>query len=138
MQKFVTAQWKKAMAFDLTIEDATIPVDADEQFGGAGYGPKPKALMLTALAGCTGMDVVSMLGKMRIPFDSFSIEIEAKQADEHPKVYTDILVRYRFTGDQLNEDKIETAIELSLGKYCAVAATLKKTATLKHELLMNP
>jgi putative redox protein len=138
MKKMVTAQWQKNMAFDLTIEDATIPVDADEKFGGEGYGPKPKGLMLTSLAGCTGMDVVSMLGKMRIPFDGFSIEIEAENAEEHPKVFTNILVRYIFTGDNLNEDKIETAIELSLGKYCAVAATLKHTATIIHELVMNP
>ena len=130
----VTANWKSEMAFDLGIEGFSIPADADPEFGGEGYGPRPKGLMLTALAGCTGMDVVSILGKMKVVFDSFEILIRGETADKHPKVYTKVHLEYRFKGQDLPETKIARAIELSLNDYCAVAATLRHTAEISHTI----
>jgi putative redox protein len=133
------AEWKDGMAFDLDLQDRKIPVDAVEQFGGRDYGPQPKGLMLSALAGCTAMDVVSLLGKMKVPFDSFKVDIDADLADSHPKVFTAVRVRYLFSGDdeQLIQKKILRAIDLSLNDYCGVAATLKHTAEISYELELN-
>jgi putative redox protein len=133
-----TATWADGMSFDVELQGHTFKVDADEKFGGKNRGPRPKALLLSGLAGCTGMDVVSLLGKMKVPFDSFRLEVEGELGEEHPKVYTEIVVRYIFSGSQLDRDKIEKAVNLSLDKYCAVTAMLKKTARVSHQIVLNP
>ena len=98
-------------------------------------GPRPKALLLSGLAGCTGMDVRSILGKMKMPFDSFSVEVDAETNDEHPIVYTRILLRYIFTGQELDRGKIQKAVRLSTEKYCGVHAMLGKSATIDYEII---
>jgi putative redox protein len=131
-------RWTRGMAFEVALQGHRFMVDAAEQLGGANEGPRPKSLVLSGLAGCTGMDVVSLLNKMRVPFDSLRVEVEGKTADEHPKVYTDILVRYVLTGKQLDREKIEKAVELSVHKYCAVHVMLAKTANMRQEIVLNP
>jgi putative redox protein len=133
-----TATWTDGMSFELELGGHTFPVDADERFGGRDRGPRPKGLVLSALAGCTGMDVVSLLGKMKVPFDSFRLEVEGDVREEHPKVFTEVVIRYLFTGSRLDRDKIEKAVGLSLEKYCAVTAMLGKTARISHEVILNP
>lgn len=130
--------WTEGMAFDVELDGHHFIVDADEQFGGRNKGPQPKGLLLSSLAGCTGMDVVSLLGKMKVPFDRFKLEIEGKLANDHPKCYTDILIRYIFHGDELDRGKIEKAVGLSVDKYCAVHYMLSKAANLRHEIVLNP
>lgn len=93
--------------------------------------------MLSALSGCTGMDVVAILGKMQMLYDSFAIEISATGADSHPHVYTAIHIRYLFSGTEVDTAKVEKAIKLSLDKYCPVAATLKHTATITWEVVVS-
>jgi putative redox protein len=129
---------KGKLAFDLELQGSTIKVDADPAVGGEDYGPRPKPLVLSSLAGCTGMDVASILGKMKMPYDSFELEIEGDLGDEHPKTYTAIRLKYIFTGDELDRNKIQKAIDLSLDRYCGVAAMLKKSASLDYEIIMNP
>ena len=138
MSHKTTVTWKEGLAFDVELDGHHFMVDADEQFGGKDLGPKPKPLLLSAVAGCTGMDVASLLTKMKMPFDSFALEVEGDLADDHPKVYTDIVVRYIFTGSQLDRDKIEKSVKLSLDKYCAVHAMLSRSANLRHEIVLNP
>ncbi len=130
---------KEGMAFDVELEGHKFTIDAAEEFGGKNYGPTPKPLLLSALAGCTGMDVVSLLRKMKVPFDSFVVEVDGDTTDEHPKVYKAIRVRYILKGSGLeeNRDKIEKAVELSRTKYCGVAAMLGKTAALTYEIALN-
>ncbi len=132
-----TGTWKHKMAFDLEIEGYTVKADADPAFGGEGYGPKPKGLMLTALAGCTGMDVVSILGKMKVVLEKFEVRVHGENAEKHPKVFTKVHIDYVFKGENLPVDKIERAIDLSLNDYCAVAATLKHTAELTHSVILE-
>jgi putative redox protein len=129
---------KGKLAFDLELQGSTIKVDADPAVGGEDYGPRPKPLVLSSLAGCTGMDVASILGKMKMPYDSFELEIEGDLGDEHPKTYTAIRLKYIFKGDELDRKKIQKAIDLSLDQYCGVAAMLKKSAGLDYEIIMNP
>jgi putative redox protein len=129
---------KGKLAFDLELQGSTIKVDADPSVGGEDYGPRPKPLVLSSLAGCTGMDVASILGKMKMPYDSFELEIEGDLGDEHPKTYTAIRLKYIFTGDDLDRSKIQKAIDLSLDRYCGVAEMLRKSASIDYEIVMNP
>lgn len=131
-------QWKEGLAFDVELQGHRFMVDADAQFGGKNLGPRPKALLLSGLAGCTGMDVASLLAKMRVSFDTFTVEVEGNDTDEHPKVFKEIVTRYVFTGSQLDREKIEKAVQLSVDKYCGVHAMLSKTAAMRHEIVLNP
>jgi len=137
MASKTSVTWSEGMSFDVELHGHSFPIDADESVGGKNRGPRPKALLLSSLGGCTGMDVVSLLGKMKVPFDSFRVEVEGTLGEEHPKVYTSILVRYILTGSELDRDKIEKAVNLSLEKYCGVTAMLGKTARISHEILLN-
>lgn len=132
-----TAVWRGDMSFDIELQGHHFIVDADESVGGTGQGPRPKALLLSALSGCTGMDVVAILGKMQMHYDRFEISVEGDTSEEHPKVYTDVKVIYAFWGDSLDEGKIKKAVQLSQDKYCGVIATLKHTGTVGYKILLN-
>jgi len=121
--------WKDKMAFDSQIDNHTIRIDTG---GGLGddSGPNPKKLLLASLAGCTGMDVVSLLKKMRVPFTNFEMDIDADLIEEHPKVYSEIRIIYRVFGTQLNKDKVKKAVDLSQERYCGVSAMLKKNSPI--------
>jgi putative redox protein len=133
-----TATWRGDMSFDIELQGHTFIVDADESVGGKDQGPRPKSLMLSSLAGCTGMDVVAILNKMQMPFDRCTIEIDGTTTDEHPKVYKTIDLVYRFWGDELDKAKIEKAVNLSQDKYCGVSATLKQLAEVSYTIELNP
>ena len=124
-----TTVWKKDHEFVSHLDDHSIKIDGSRKNG---YGPK--ALLLAGLAGCSGIDVVDILKKMRIEFSDFSIETKAAQTDENPKVYKDIHICYKMKTDKVNEDKIRKAIELSLEKYCGVAAMLRKNSEIIYAL----
>ncbi|MFW6226384.1 MAG: OsmC family protein, partial [bacterium] len=109
----VETQWNGKMNFKSSVDDFDIQIDADESVGGENKGPRPKKLMLTALAGCTGMDVISILDKMKIKPDDFRINITGKVNEEHPKKYNEIIIIYKFKGNNLDENKINKAINLS-------------------------
>lgn len=126
--------WTGGMGFNAEVEGTEFGIDAAPQFGGQGGGPKPKTLMLTALAGCTGMDVVSILRKMRMPFDSLNIAVDGELTDDHPKVYKKIHIHYRFGGDELDQAKIEKAVKLSQERYCGVTVMLAKTAEISFDI----
>ncbi len=131
------AQWTGGMAFDIELQGHRITVDATAEVGGRDLGPSPKSLLLAGLAGCTGMDVVSILRKMGQEWDSFNLQIEAESSEKHPKVYTDIKINYIFSGKNLSKDKIEKAINLSQNKYCGVTAMLKSSASISHEIIIE-
>jgi putative redox protein len=110
-----------------------VTMDGPERFGGHSAGPRPMELMLMSLASCTGMDVVSILRKMRVQLDDFRIEVEADQSAEHPKVFTSVKLRYLFFGVEIRLEDIERAIELSQEKYCAVTAMLRDKVDISYE-----
>ncbi len=128
---------KDQMHFMGELDGHDVPIDAAEQFGGQDKGPKPKGLTLTALAGCTAMDVISILRKMKVEPDDFSVEAEADVADEHPMVFTKIKLIYRLTGKDLPRDKVEKAVNLSQERYCGVNAMLKKAAPVEYEIIIE-
>ena len=132
------AVWRGDMSFEIDLEGHKMVVDADDSVGGSDQGPRPKSLMMSSLAGCTGMDVVSILNKMQMPFDRFEIGVEGDLNADHPKVFVDVRLVYRFWGAGLDEKKIRKAIDLSKDKYCAVSATLKHTGTVSYTVELNP
>lgn len=110
----------------------TIPMDAAPYAGGHDAGFRPMELMLTSLAGCTGMDVISILRKKRQDVTGFEVQVEGTRADEHPKVYTDIHVHFVVKGRNIDPAAVERAIELSRDRYCGAAATLRHTAEMTY------
>lgn len=135
MTHTITCSWAGKMAFDTEVTGHTIRLDGDESVGGDDSGPRPKPLLLSALAGCTGMDVIYILRKMKIEPSFFNIKVEGDLLEEHPKGYGEIRLVYQFkAADGLDETKVETAVGLSQEKYCGVSAMLKEGSTLSYEI----
>ena len=110
-----------------------VPMDGPPEFGGAEAGSRPLELLLIGLAGCTGMDVISILAKKRLPLVEFRVAAEATRAPEHPKVFTEIKISYYFRGDGLEEKDVVQAIELSQEKYCSASAMLSRAANISYD-----
>jgi len=125
------------MAFEGELDGHQIMIDADPQFGGKNLGPRPKGLTLLSLAGCTGMDVISILAKMRVKVDSFSVETDGVIEKDFPKRIMEIVIKYIFTGNDLPLDRIKQAIELSANTYCGVSATLRPSVKLSSQIIIN-
>ena len=123
------------MAFETDMDGHKIVVDAYPEFGGENKGPSPKPLVLTSLSGCTGMDVVSLLKKMRVDYENFSIEIEASLTEEHPKYYDKIHVVYAIKVKPEDEGKVKKAVDLSQERYCGVSYMLSQSSQLTYEIL---
>jgi putative redox protein len=130
----VTTTWGEDICFDALVNGHHIKMDTDEEFGGKNRGPRPKTLLLGTLGGCTGMDVISILNKMRVKVEKFSIHAEAELAEEHPKVFTKIHLIYEFRGKDLPFDKLKKAVDLSQKRYCSVSAMLKNASPLTYEI----
>ena len=114
-----------------------VPMDGPPEFGGAGAGTRPMELFLIGLAGCTGMDVVSILNKKRVPLREFRVDVEAARAPEHPKVFTNIKLSYYFRGEGIEEKDVVQAIELSQEKYCSASAMLSHSAEISYEFTIE-
>lgn len=111
-----------------------VVMDGNEQVGGADAGARPMELVLFGLGGCTAMDVVSILKKMKVPVEDFHIEIESERATDHPKVYTKIGMTYHFYGKNLPLEKLERAVNLSEKTYCSVSAMLSKSVDISVKI----
>ena len=134
MKDSIQIDWKEGMAFEANVDGFKIMVDAKAEAGGSNQGPRPKPLMMVALAGCTGMDVISILKKMRVEISKFSVKIEGDITEEHPKHFSKMHVVYEFEGENLPMDKLEKAIDLSQERYCGVSASYRKAMELSHEI----
>lgn len=129
--------WQGDLAFAVEQDGHNFYLDGDSEYGGREMGPRPKALLLTALGGCSGMDTVSILKKMRIPDYKLVIEIEGESVTEHPTVYKSIKLLFKFTGEELPTDKLKRAVELGTEKYCPVYAMLVKATPIDTIVLLN-
>ena len=121
--------WQKDQVFKSFHGNNEIIIDGKKENG---FGAK--ALLLSAAAACSGIDIVDILTKMRVNFSDFEIETESDQTEENPKVFKDIFIRYKLKTDKANEEKVKKAIELSLDKYCGVSAMLKKNSPIHYKL----
>ena len=134
MQETINVKWTESMAFEADVMGFKVSMDADPEHGGKGKGPKPKPLMMVALAGCTGMDVVSILEKMRMPFDSLDISVTGDISEDHPKRFTKMKLIYEVSGTGIDKSKVEKAVKLSKEKYCGVSASYEKAMEIEHEI----
>jgi putative redox protein len=134
MGQTIVTRWAKGMAFEANMSEHKLVLDSDPKFGGEGRGPRPKPLLLLSLAGCTGMDVVSLLKKMRVEFEDLIIKVTGELTDEHPKYYHKIHLTYQIKGKDLNNNKVEKAVNLSQDKYCGVTYMLKKAAEITYNI----
>ena len=132
--EIIKVNWLENMAFEAEVNGHKIIIDAAEAVGGENRGPRPKPLMLVALAGCTGMDVVSILNKMRVEVDAFNVVVEGDLTEEHPKQFSQMRVIYEFKGTDLPLDKLEKAVNLSEERYCGVSAMYKKAIGISTEI----
>jgi putative redox protein len=107
-------------------------MDGATETGGSDAGSRAKELILMALGGCTGSDVVTILRKKRVNVTAFQLNLRANTAETHPQVFTDIHVEYVLTGEGINPADVERAIELSTTKYCSVSAMLNASVKITH------
>lgn len=121
----IKMNWKGENLFESNQGDNTIMIDAPAE-GVESIGVRPKALMLSSLAGCGALDIVSLLKKMRAEVDDFKVEVTAELTDEHPKIYKDVVVTYQFFGSDFKKDKIQKAVDLSVERYCGVMEMFRK------------
>jgi len=123
--KSAVVTWLAGMTFDAAVRDHHLMIDAAGGFG-HDRGPTPMDLLLVGLAGCTAMDVVSILGKSRQPFDGLAVRIEGERAPDHPRRYTRVVMTYEVHGDGVDRAAVERAVSLSEERYCSVQATLRQ------------
>jgi len=130
----VSTQWLGNMAFESEINGHKLIIDADPSVGGEDRGPRPKLLMLSALGGCTAMDIVAILKKMRVDIDGLNVIVEGDLTEEHPRHFSKMHIIYEFRGKELPPDKLQKAIDLSSEKYCGVSAVYRKAMEMTSEI----
>ncbi len=133
----ITTTWIDKMAFESEVNGHKIIIDADDRVGGEDRGPRPKPLMQLSLAGCTAMDVISILKKMRVELDDFKVHVDGELTEEHPKHYSSMHIVYEFTGKNLPLDKLEKAVNLSQDRYCGVSFLYKKVMRMTYEIVVK-
>lgn len=134
----ISTKWLGKMAFESTnTSGLNLTIDAGPDDGGEGKGLRPKALMLSGLAGCSGLDVAGMIRKMKLEVDDFNIETIANLTDEHPKYYDAVTVEYHFYGSDLNEKKLQRAVDLSVDKYCGVMEMFRRFAKVEIKTIFH-
>ena len=111
-----------------------IMMDANVESGGEDSGARPMELLLVGLTGCTGMDVVSLLRKMRVPFTGLELNVSADKSEEHPSVFTAIRLEYVVRGQDIDPEKVNKAVALSMERYCSVSAMLRKACPIEHSV----
>ena len=121
----IELNWKGDSLFESVHDDGVVMIDNPEE-GNEHRGMRPKALMLSSLAGCGGLDIVSLLKKMRAEVDDFKTIVTADLTDEHPKIYKNVVLTYRFYGSDFKKDKIQKAVDLSVERYCGVMEMFRK------------
>jgi len=130
----VSTKWLGEMRFESTNPSGhNLFIDAGEENGGKGEGYRPKALMLSGLAGCSGLDVAMLIKKMKLNVADFTIEIEANLTEEHPKYYDKVAMHFHFYGSDLDEKKLQRAVDLSIEKYCGVMEMFRQFSELNIE-----
>ena len=129
---------QEGMHFLGELDGFGIHIDADEAVGGKNKGPRPKGLSLISLAGCTAMDVISILRKMKVEPEEFYVDVAAVElTDQHPKVFKKILLKYYLKGVDIPRKKVEKAVELSQTRYCGVTAMLEHSAKIDYEIVIE-
>lgn len=137
MKTETTLSWVNNLHFQANIDGFTLELDSMPEEGVKSAGPRPKPLLLASLGGCTAMDVISILKKMKSEIASFKIKIEGDTAEEHPKKFTGITLTYELTGIDVKPDNVKKAVALSIERYCGVYATLIQAVPINILIILN-
>lgn len=133
----VEVSWLDGLAFKAEGDGNSIIIDAPFEAGGQNRGIRPKMLTLASLGGCTAVDIVIILKKMKVDLKSLRIKVEGKLTEHHPKIYDSIVLKYIFSGTNLERTQLQKAIELSQEKYCGVTAMLRNTVKISYEIIIE-
>ena len=136
MKNSVNVVWYKNMKFIAEVDGHNIILDAGSSVGGNNEGPSPKSLMMVALAGCTGMDVISILNKMKVDVSSFNVKVEGEMKEEHPKKFERMKILYEIKGTDIEYEKVKKAVDLSIEKYCGVNANYRDSMEMEYEIVI--
>ncbi|WP_115808417.1 OsmC family protein [Winogradskyella pacifica] len=138
MSNKITTQWKGGLTFESDNPSGkTVIMDTNIEGTDKRNGLSPKAMMLSSLAGCSGLDVISTLDKMKVEIDDFKMDVTGELTDEHPKYYHTVVVDYHFYGADLNQKKCERAVNLSVDKYCGVMEMFRRFATVETNIYFH-
>lgn len=138
MSHKITTHWKGGLTFESDNPSGKhVIMDTDIEGQAERFGLSPKAMMLSSLAGCTALDVISTLKKMKEEIDDLKIEVSGELTDEHPKYYHAVEVEYHFYGSDLNMKKCERAVNLSVDKYCGVMEMFRRFADVKTNIVYH-
>jgi putative redox protein len=136
MKSSVNVLWDSNMKFVTALDGHQIVLDANVENGGNNKGPRPKALMMVASAGCTGMDVISILKKMRVNLTYFNVRIEGDIREEHPKKFERMKIIYEIKGVDIDYEKVKKAVDLSVERYCGVNANYRDSMVMDYEIVV--
>ena len=137
MKETITTRWLSDLAFEAEVDGHKVYMDSSMEHGGKNTGPRPKPLMMIALAGCTGMDVAAILKKMKVELEAFSVEVEGEITEDHPKRFEGMKVIYRVKGKNISRKSVEKAVNLSSTRYCGVSANYEKAFPVTHEIIIE-
>jgi len=137
MKETIKATLLNDLSFEVEVDGHKIYLDTAAEHGGKNLGPRPKPMMMVALAGCTGMDVAAILKKMRIEIESLSIEVEGDVTEVHPKRFEGMKVIYRVKGKDVPLASVEKAVKLSKERYCGVSANYAEAFPIDHEIILE-
>jgi putative redox protein len=137
MKETITARWLSDLAFEAEVDGHKIYMDSSMEHGGKNTGPRPKPLMMVALAGCTAMDVAAILKKMKVELEDFSVEVEGEVSEDHPKRFLGMKVIFRVKGKEINRKNVEKAVNLSSTRYCGVSANYSKAFPISYEIILE-
>lgn len=137
MKETISTKLLSDLAFEAEVDGHKVYMDTSLEHGGKNTGPRPKPLMMVALAGCTGMDVAAILKKMKVELEELSVDVEGDVSVDHPKRFLGMKVIYRVKGKDLKREKIEKAVNLSNTRYCGVSANYSKAFPITHEIIIE-
>lgn len=137
MKETIKVHWLNDLAFEADVNGHKIYIDSSIEHGGKNTGPRPKPLMMVALAGCTGMDVASILQKMRENIEEFSVEVEGDITEVHPKKFKGMKIIFRVKGKGVSRKNVEKAVNLSKTKYCGVSTNYSEAFPITHEIIIE-
>ena len=137
MNHELSFEYNGGMSLKGNVNGHELIIDADDGFGGNDLGPRPKPLVLVALIGCTAMDVVSLLKKMRVDFKDLKVSADGELTEEHPKYYHKIKLKFDIWGKDLDRAKVEKSVVYSQERYCGVTAMLEKASDITYEIIYH-
>jgi putative redox protein len=137
MKESIKATLLNGLSFEVEVDGHKIYLDTSAEHGGKNLGPRPKPMMMVALAGCTGMDVAAILKKMKVEVESLTVEVEGEVTEDHPRRFSGMKVIFRVKGKDVLRESVEKAVMLSKTKYCGVSANYSEAFPIEYDIIIE-